>query len=184
MLWLLQPMRSKCIRLYHIPTAETTHPPTTKSGQFAGLCEVLAFSTPEVIEFTGLCEKLTILDNSDALAVVDKETGKLLEHPQLRKDPRYKKVWDRSSPNMLVCLCQGIGTGDKAGGKRIAGTNTFHIIVYADIPYTTNKKRESTQRWCVRYRKVKMMKIARGAQLGVTSFAIPVTQAPTQHHWN
>jgi hypothetical protein len=66
--------------------------------------------------------------------------GKLLEHRQLRKDPRYKKVWDRSYSNELGRLCQGIGTGDKTGGKRVASTNTFHIIAYADIPYHKQKE--------------------------------------------
>jgi hypothetical protein len=56
---------------YHIPTAKTTCPPATKLDQFAVLCEVLALSTPEVIKFAGLCEKLTLLDNGNALAVLD-----------------------------------------------------------------------------------------------------------------
>ena len=71
---------------------------------------------------------------------MDQETGKLLEHRQLRKHPRYKKVWGRSYSNELGCLCQGISTGDKAGGKRVAGTNTFHIIAYANIPYHKRKE--------------------------------------------
>ncbi len=132
---LASPQPSSLVKLvqYHIPTAKTTQPQATKSDQFAGLCEALTLSTPDVIEFAGLCEKLTILDNRDALAVFDHEMGKLVEHCQLRKDPYYKKVWDRSYTNELGCLCQGIGTGDKAGGKRVAGINTFHIIAYANI---------------------------------------------------
>jgi hypothetical protein len=139
---LASPPLSSLVELaqYHIPTAKTTRPPATKSDQFAGLCKALSLSTLEVIEFAGLCEKLTILDNGDALAVLDQETGKLLEHRQLRKDPRYKKVWDRSYYNELGRLCQGIGTGDKACGKRVAGTNTFHIIAYANIPYHKQKR--------------------------------------------
>jgi hypothetical protein len=93
-----------------------------------------------VIEFAGLCEKLTILDEGDALAVLDRESGKLLEHRQLRKDPRYKTVWDRSYANELGRLCQGIGTGKAAGGKRVAGTNTFHLITFADIPHHKRKE--------------------------------------------
>jgi hypothetical protein len=105
------------------------------SNHFAGLCEALALSKPEVIEFSGLCESLTILNDGDALAVLNRNTGKLLEHCQLRKDPCYKMVWDRSYANKLGRLCQGIGTGGKAGGKRVAGINTFHLIAYADIPH-------------------------------------------------
>ncbi len=92
------------------------------------------------IEFAGLCESLTILNDGDALAVLDRNTGKLLKHCQLRKDPRYKTVWDRSYTNKLGCLCQGVGTGDKAGGKWVAGTNTFHLIAYADIPHQKQKQ--------------------------------------------
>ncbi len=88
-----------------------------------------------MIEFAGLCESLTILNDGDNLAVLDRDTGKLLEHRQLRKDPRYKTVWDHSYTNKLGHLCQGVGTGDKAGGKRVAGTITFHLIAYADIPH-------------------------------------------------
>ncbi len=85
-------------------------------------------------------EKLAILDDGDALAVLGRESGKLLEHRQLRKDQRYKSVWDRSYANELVRLCQGIGTGNKAGGKRVAGTNTFHLITFADIPHHKRKE--------------------------------------------
>jgi hypothetical protein len=49
-------------------------------------------------------------------------------------------VWDRSYANELGHLCQGVGTGDKAGGKRVAGTNTFHLIAYADIPHQKRKQ--------------------------------------------
>jgi hypothetical protein len=120
--------------------ATTTRPQATKSEQFAGLCKALALSMPEMIEFTGLCEKLTILNDGDALEVLDHKTGKLLEHCQLRKDPCYKKVWDRSYINELGCLCQGIGTQDKAGGKRVAGASTFHLIAYANILHHKRKE--------------------------------------------
>jgi hypothetical protein len=63
------------------------------------------------------------------------ESGQLLEHCQLHKDPHYKEVWNCSYSNKLGRLCQGIGTGDKAGGKQVAETNTFHLILYMDIPH-------------------------------------------------
>jgi hypothetical protein len=105
------------------------------SNHFASLCEALALSKPEVIEFSGICEILTILNDGDALAVLNRNTGKLLEHCQLCKDPHYKTVWDRSYANKLGRLCQGVGTGDKAGGKQVAGTNFFHLIAYTNIPH-------------------------------------------------
>jgi hypothetical protein len=46
------------------------------SNHFAGLCKALALSKPEVIEFAGLCESLTILNDGDALAVLNRDTGK------------------------------------------------------------------------------------------------------------
>jgi hypothetical protein len=106
---------------YHIPTTKTTRPHNTLASQFAGLCQALALSEPESTEFACLCARLSTLDEGHSLAVLDKEPGQLLEHCQLRQDPRYKEVWDRSLSNELGCLCQGIGTGDKAGGKRVAG---------------------------------------------------------------
>jgi hypothetical protein len=125
---------------YHVPTAKTTRPQATMLNHFASLCKALALSKPEVIEFAGLCKSLTILNDGDALTVLDRNTGKLLKHCQLRKDPCYKMVWDRSYANKLGRLCQGVGTGDKAGGKRVAGTNTFHLIAYADIPHQKQKQ--------------------------------------------
>ena len=125
---------------YHVPTANTTRKETPNSNHFAGLCQSLGLSAPEEREFAGLCEKLTILDDGDALAVFDRESGKLLEHRQLRKDPCYKTVWDRSYANELDRLCQGIGTGNKAGGKWVTGTKTFHLITFADIPHHKQKE--------------------------------------------
>ncbi len=34
----------------------------------------------------------------------------------------------------------GTGTGDKAGSKRVAGTNTFHLTWYSDIPHHKRKE--------------------------------------------
>ena len=31
-------------------------------------------------------------------------------------------------------LCQGIGVGPQGVGKRVNGTNTFHVICYDNIP--------------------------------------------------
>ncbi len=92
----------------HVPTAKTTQRAPPDPNLFAGLCQALGLSAPEQSDFAGLCEKLTILDDGDALAVLDRESGKLLEHRQLQKDPRYKLVWDRSYANELGRLCQGI----------------------------------------------------------------------------
>jgi hypothetical protein len=120
---------------YHIPTAKTTQPQDTMSTQFASLCQALALSEPEMMAFVCLCKKLSTLNGGDSLAVLDQESGQLLEHCQLSKDPRYKEVWDHSYSNKLGRVCQGIGRGDKADDKQVAGINTFHLIPYLDIPH-------------------------------------------------
>jgi len=63
------------------------------------------------------------------------ESGKLLEHKQLRRHPRLKKTWDTSYANELGRLCQGVGEGTAGPKKqRVAGTGTFRVINYDDIP--------------------------------------------------
>ena len=60
-----------------------------------------------------------------AMPVLDDESGKTLEHWQLRHHPKYKDVWDTSYANELGRLCQGIGTDPTTPSKqRVAGTNT------------------------------------------------------------
>ncbi len=49
-------------------------------------------------------------------------------------------MWDRLYANELGRLCQGIGTGNKEGETRVAGTNTFHLITFADIPHHKRKE--------------------------------------------
>jgi hypothetical protein len=69
-----------------------------------------------------------------ALYALDPATGGFLEHRQLHHDQWYKPMWDTSYANELGCLCQGIGTGTMPNTKQVAGTNTFFLIDYNDIP--------------------------------------------------
>jgi hypothetical protein len=78
----------------HIPNAKTTWPQNTLASQFAGLCQALALSEPEMTEFACLCTRLSTLDEVHSLAVLDQESGQLLQHRQLQQDPHYKEVWD------------------------------------------------------------------------------------------
>ena len=96
--------------------------------------------TTEVMNFAGLCHELSLLDIPTALSVLDSSTGEFLEHRQLRRDPRYKTTWDTSYANELGRLCQGIGSGPTPNSKRIAGTNTFFLIDYHDIPVHKRKE--------------------------------------------
>jgi hypothetical protein len=119
--------------------------PTSKSVRrdeeymdFVGLCQ--AMDENDVESFAGLCQALHDAEPPSANAVLDPASGEFLEHRQLRRDPRYKTVWDTSYANELGRLCQGIGEGPKPGTKRVEGTNTFFIIDYDDIP--AHKKKQ------------------------------------------
>jgi len=94
----------------------------------------------EVSGFADLCQGLSLLDVPEVLSVLDSSTGEFLEHRQLRRDPRYKASWDTSYANELGGLCQGIGSGTTPPSKRVAGTNTFFLIDYHDIP--AHKRKE------------------------------------------
>ena len=62
-----------------------------------------------------------------AHAVLDQETGELLEYRRLLKHPGFEKVWNKSAADEFVRLAQGIG------GK-IKGTNTMQFIKKHEIP--------------------------------------------------
>ncbi len=62
-----------------------------------------------------------------AHAVLDQETGELLEYRRLLKHPRFKEVWNRSAADEFGKLAQGIG-------GRIKGTNTMQFVHKKDIP--------------------------------------------------
>jgi hypothetical protein len=73
-----------------------------------------------------------------AHAVLDQETGELLEYRHLLKHPCFKDVWNRSAANEFGRLAQGIG-------GRIKGMDTIRFIhkheILADkLKDTTNIK--------------------------------------------
>ena len=94
-------------------------------------------------DFANLCTALENVDSSAAFSVLDPASGTYLEHRQLRRDPCYKATWDTSYANELGRLCQGVGVGDTPSGQRVAGTDTFFLINYADIP--AHKRKEICQ---------------------------------------
>ena len=67
-----------------------------------------------------------------AMAVMDADTGKLLNYKQLMKDPKYKKQWEISSANGFGRLAKGIG-------GRVKGTNTIQFILKRDVPSDRRK---------------------------------------------
>jgi hypothetical protein len=67
-----------------------------------------------------------------AMAVLDKDSGKLLNYRQLLVHPKYKKAWSVSSANEFGRLAQGVG-------GRIKGTNTVFFIHESEIPKEQQK---------------------------------------------
>ena len=62
-----------------------------------------------------------------ANAVLDKETGELLEYRHLIKHPRLGPDWKHSSGNELGRLAQGLG-------DRVKGTNTIFFVNKNEVP--------------------------------------------------
>ena len=69
------------------------------------------------------------MDNEvqQALAVMDKQTGQILNYHQLLCNPKYKKAWNISAANEFGQLAQGVG-------GRTKGTNTIRFIFRHEVP--------------------------------------------------
>jgi hypothetical protein len=80
------------------------------------------------------------VSGQEALSVLDPSTGKFLKHCQLLHDPHYKATWDTFYANELGWLCQGIGMVPSPNTKQVAGTNTFFLVNYHDIPCHKRKE--------------------------------------------
>ena len=62
-----------------------------------------------------------------AMAVMDAESGKLLNYKQLMRHPKYKGKWQILSAKKIERLANGVG-------GRIKGTNTINFIRMQDVP--------------------------------------------------
>ena len=60
------------------------------------------------------------------MAVMDIDTGKLLNYRQLMRSDKHKTAWGLSSANEFGRLAQGIG-------GRITGTNTIEFIFQHEV---------------------------------------------------
>jgi hypothetical protein len=71
-----------------------------------------------------LTQCITRLENKLhlAMAVMDKDTGKLLNYRQLMNSPKYKTTWSLSAANEFLRLANGIG------GRIKNSTNTIEFI--------------------------------------------------------
>ena len=61
------------------------------------------------------------------MTVMDAESGKLLNHKQLMRHPKYRGKWQVLSANEFGRLANGVG-------GRIKGTNTITFIRMKDVP--------------------------------------------------
>ena len=67
-----------------------------------------------------------------AMAVMDKETGKMLNYRQLMTNPKHSKQWHLSSANEFGRLANGVG-------GRVNGTNTIKFIKETQVPRDRKK---------------------------------------------
>jgi hypothetical protein len=72
---------------------------------------------------------MTRLENEvhQAMAVMDKDTGKLLYYRQLMNSPKYKNAWSFSAANKFGKLANGIE------GHIKNPTNTIEFIFYQEV---------------------------------------------------
>ena len=62
-----------------------------------------------------------------ALAIMDKDTGRLLNYRQLLQHPDHQETWTKSSANEFGCLANGVG-------GRVKGIKMIKFIRKNDIP--------------------------------------------------
>jgi hypothetical protein len=67
-----------------------------------------------------------------ALAVMDRDTGKLLNYRQLLRHPKCKRAWSTLAANKFGQLAQGVG-------GQIKGTNTISFIHKHEVPKSRMK---------------------------------------------
>ena len=80
---------------------------------------------------------------TQALAVLDPDSGNYVEHRKLRRHPHLVPIWNTSSANELGCFYQGIGTippkktnGSKAHTHSTLSTTTTYPSTAENKPHT------------------------------------------------
>ena len=66
--------------------------------------------------------------------VLDHDIGKQLNYGKLRKHPKFQETRKKYFSNEMGRLFQGLCTGGNGIGKRVEGTDTFHVVNFEDIP--------------------------------------------------
>jgi hypothetical protein len=77
------------------------------------------------------------------LAVMEQDTGWLLNYQQLVCNPKYKKAWNLSAANECSCLAQGVG-------NCIKGRNTIKFIHKRKVPTSRLKDVTYGQFVCIK----------------------------------
>ncbi len=77
-----------------------------------------------------LTRKITRLENEvhQATAIMDADTGKLLNYCQLMRSTKYRDAWSLSSANKFGHLVSGVG------GRIKNPTNTIEFIYQHEVP--------------------------------------------------
>ena len=73
------------------------------------------------------------------MIALDEDTGQLLKYRQMHNHPKYAAIWNQSFSKKMGTLCQGVWKGPSGQGQRIAGTDTFFIMDYENIPRYCHK---------------------------------------------
>ncbi len=90
-------------------------------------------NTPPAINYAFAVHQLVLsklATNHFIGAIINKETGAILEYWHLVKNPATKSVWETSFANKIECLFQGI--------QDLKGTNTCFFLQKLQVP--TNKQ--------------------------------------------
>ena len=77
------------------------------------------------------------------MAVMDEDTGRMLNYKQLMRDPKYKKHWSTSSANEFGRLANGVD------GRIKNPTNTIKFIIKKDIPSSRRKDVKNRTRFFI-----------------------------------
>ena len=117
------------IETQYAKTVSRYSSPSTYKGKVMEYIEMMAFVT---IANKGYGE-IVSQHYTYANVVTDDETGNVMDLKKLLKDPKYIKIWSRSTSNEYGRLFQDCGRTED-GAQRIEGTNTYYWITKAQVP--------------------------------------------------
>jgi hypothetical protein len=109
----------------------------------------------------GLTKKMEQIENEghQAMAVMDEETGQLLNYRQLLRSAKYKTQWSTSSAKQFGRLANGVGNRIKNPTNtiqfirkkkyRIAGKTSRMVHLYAVYDQKRRKRTGQDSQWAV-----------------------------------